>query len=55
MRSELDIAAEYDACLWDVNHNMAGLEFANFNAYVDFLKESLLKKLNVVNNDINGL
>ena len=55
MRSELTIASEYDSKLWDVNHNPAEMLFSDFNGHVNFLKESLLQKLTVVNNDINEM
>ena len=55
MRSELTTASEYDAKLWNVNHNPAGMTFADFNSHVDFLKQTLLKKFSIVNNDINEL
>ena len=55
MRREISLAAEYDAKVWKVNHHPYGPKFADFNGHVDFLNEILLKKLAVVNNEVNGL
>ena len=52
MRSELAIAAEYDAKLWGVNHNPASIYFNNFNGHVDYLKEILNQKKSVIQQEI---
>jgi len=52
LRDILSVAAEYDAKLWEVNHNPANLSFENFNGHVDFLKSVLINKLKVVSKEI---
>ena len=55
MREEIGLAALYDTKMWGVNHNPAGLLYNDFDGHVNFLKETLKKKLAVVNADVNGL
>lgn len=55
MRSEIYVSQQCDTLVWGEHKDPSGIVRANFDAYVDFLKETLLKKLNVVNNDISGL
>jgi len=55
LREELSVAAEYDAKLWDVNHNPGKLNFSNFHGNDDNKKKVLITKLNVVSNEINRL
>ena len=55
MREQLALAAEYDTLRWGAHNDPSGITRANFNAYVDFLKDTLEKKLSVVNADVSGL
>lgn len=55
MRNEIYVSQQYDTLFWGEHKDPSGIVRANFDAYVDFLKETLLKKLSIVNNDINGL
>jgi|GEM_PF-668556 Cobalamin biosynthesis protein CobT (nicotinate-mononucleotide:5, 6-dimethylbenzimidazole phosphoribosyltransferase) len=56
LRSELDVAAEYDAALWGhhdyINTLLQNDDIKTFDQYVDYLKERFESKLSVVNNDI---
>ena len=56
MRSTLSTAAQYDSMLWGNDSNdPSGINRKDFNAYVDFLKETLNKKISVVNKFIENL
>lgn len=55
MRSEIYVSQQYDTLVWGEHKDPSGIVRANFDAYVDFLEDTLLKKLSVVNNDIKGL
>ena len=55
MRNEIYVSQQYDTMVWGEHKDPSGIVRANFDAYVDFLKETLLKKVIVVNNDISGL
>lgn len=56
MRSTLSTAAHYDTMLWGSrNTDPSGVDRKDFNAYVDFLKETLNKKISVVNKFIENL
>ena len=55
LRSQISIAANYDAELWGVNHNPTGLYFEDFDGHVDFLKETLNNKLEVVKETAESL
>lgn len=56
MRSQIQIAADFDTKLWGVNHNpiTEQLSFSNFNGHVDFLKNALQSKYAVVESEVNG-
>ena len=53
MRELLNVATQYDAVLWDVNHNPNNTVLVDFNEHVDYLKDILLNKYIVVSNEIN--
>ena len=56
MRSTLSTAAQYDTMLWGSrNTDPSGVDRKDFDAYVDFLKETLSKKISVVNKFIEKL
>ena len=55
MREQIYVAQQYDTMLWGAHTDPSGIVRADFDAYVDFLKETLEKKLAVVNADINRL
>lgn len=55
IRNEIRIAALYDAKMWEVNHNPSGLLYDDFDGHVDFLKETLEKKLFVVDDAVIGM
>lgn len=58
LRSELDVAAEYDLELWghnDYTNILLDKDLGNFNGYADYLKEKVNSKLSVVNKDIAGI
>ena len=55
MRNEIYVSQQYDTMVWGEHKDPSSIVRANFDAYVDFLKETLLKKVTVVNNDINKL
>ena len=50
MREYLRIAAQVDKIKWGVHLDPSEIELADFDAYVDFFKEVLINKFNVVNN-----
>lgn len=54
MRNELAVAAQYDTMLWGEHNDPSGVKRENFDAYVDFLKERLLKKMLIIENDLAG-
>ena len=53
MRVLFKSAAEYDAKLWDVNHNPNNKVFTDFDGHVDYLKDVLVQRYNVVSDEIN--
>ena len=55
MREQISLAAVYDTMLWGAHKDPSGIVRADFDAYVDFLKDTLEKKLVVVNTAINEL
>lgn len=55
MRKELSLAAEFDTKLWGAHNDPSEIARKDFDAYVDFLKETLENKLSVVNSEISGL
>ena len=56
LRSELDIAALYDAMLWGYNdYVILDKSSRNFNGYADYLKERFESKLSVVDSDIGSI
>ena len=55
MRGRLDTAAGYDTMLWGEHDDPSGVKRENFDAYVDFLKEAVMKKLSVVNADVAAI
>ena len=56
MRSTLSTAAEYDIMRWGSQSNdPTGINRKDFNAYVDFLKETVDKKIGIVNKFIENL
>lgn len=56
MSSTLSTAAQYDSMLWgNQNTDPSGVNRKDFNAYADFLKETLSKKISVVNKFIENL
>ena len=56
MRSTLLTAAEYDMMRWGTQSNdPSGINRKDFNAYVDFLKETVSKKIGIVNKLIENL
>ena len=56
MRSTISTAAQYDSMLWGSESNdPSGINRKDFNAYVDFLKETIVKKISVVNKFIENL
>lgn len=55
MRSKLAVAAQYDTMLWGEHEDLSGIKRENFNAYVDFLKERILDKLSIVDNNISSM
>ncbi|HAJ97379.1 MAG TPA: hypothetical protein DCO72_06555, partial [Ruminococcus sp.] len=55
MRTEIYISQQCDTMIWGKHKDPSGIVRENFDAYVDFLKETLLKKLDVVNTTINGM
>ena len=55
MRTTLSTAAQYDSMLWgNESNDPSGVNRKDFNAYVDFLKETLNKKISVVNKFIEN-
>ena len=56
MRTTIDTAVEYDIMLWGKHHdNPSDNIFGTFDEEVDFMKETVIKKINVVDKFINGL
>ena len=55
MRSRLAVAAEYDTMLWGEHDDPSGIKRENFDAYVDFFKEALLNKIDVIDADISAM
>lgn len=55
LRTQLAVAAKYDAVLWGVNHNPVSITCDDFNGHVDFLKEALNHKYQAVQEDIDAL
>ena len=56
MRGKISVAAEYDSLLWGIReNNMNRIKTKDFNSNVDFLKETLLKRLLLVDSEINNL
>ena len=55
MRNAIYVSQQCDIIIWKEHKDSSGIVRENFEAYVDFLKETLLKKVSVVNNYINGL
>ena len=55
MREQIYVAQQYDTMRWGAHNDPSGIARADFDAYVDFLKDTLEKKLAVVNADVNGL
>ena len=56
MRSALSTAAQYDSMLWgNESNDPSGINRKDFDAYVDFLKETLIKKISVVDKFIENL
>ena len=55
-RDAISTAAQYDMMLWgSKSSDPSGINRKNFNAYVDFLKETVSKKISVVNEFIENL
>ena len=55
-RDAISTAAQYDMMLWGSKSNdPSGINRKDFNAYVDFLKETVSKKISVVNEFIENL
>lgn len=56
-RNDLKTAATYDALIWGINHNpnLEELTFSNFDGHVDFLKDALNNKFQIVSSYILGL
>ena len=55
MRSKLAVAALYDTMLWGERDDPSGVNRENFDAYVDFFKESVMEKLSVVDANISSI
>lgn len=56
LRSELDVAARYDAMFWGYNdYIILDKDSRNFNGYADYLKERFESKLSVVDSDIGSI
>jgi len=56
LRSELDVAASYDAMLWGYNdYIILDKDSRNFNGYADYLMERFASKLSVVDSDIAAI
>lgn len=55
LRNKISVAADYDAKLWQVNHNPTNMELANFNEHVNFLKATILNRMKIVSNEISIL
>lgn len=55
LRTQLAVAAKYDAVLWGVNHNPVSITCDDFNGHVDFLKEALNHKYQMVQADVAAL
>ena len=55
-RDAISTAAQYDMMLWGSKSNdPSGVNRKDFNAYTDFLKETIIKKISVVNKFIENL
>ncbi|MBR1402905.1 MAG: CotH kinase family protein, partial [Treponema sp.] len=55
IREQIYVAQQYDTMRWGAHNDPSGIVRADFDAYVDFLKDILEKKLAVVNADVTGL
>ena len=55
LRNEISLAAQYDTMLWGEHNDPSEIKRENFDAYVDFLKETIVKKISVVNDSITNL
>ena len=55
MRDTLKVAAKVDSLRWGVHLDLSGIERADYDAYVDFLKSSLDNKIAVVSDYISAL
>ena len=55
MREEIALSAEYDTKIWGEHNDPSGIKRTDFNAYVDFLKDTLQKKLVIVTSFVNSL
>ncbi|OUM57499.1 hypothetical protein PIROE2DRAFT_64978 [Piromyces sp. E2] len=51
-RSDLSVAVQCDSKIWKVHADPSGIIRKNFDAYVDFLKDLLIKRFAVVNSEI---
>ncbi len=52
LREEISVAAEFDFLIWGKHNDSSNIVREDFDSYVDFLKETLNKKLLVVNDFI---
>ena len=55
MRGTLKVAAKVDSLRWGVHLDLSGIERADYDAYVDFLKSSIDNKIAVVSDYISAL
>jgi len=55
MRSELSVAVQCDSEIWEEHADPSEIMRENFDAYVDFLKDLLIKRFAIVNSEIESM
>ena len=55
LRETLAVAATFDTMRWGAHNDPSGISRADFDAYVDFLKETLAKKYAVVDSAVTAM
>lgn len=55
LRDELKFSAELDGYIWGINHNPSGIVCNDFNEHINYVRNALSTKLDVVNADITEM
>ena len=55
LRDELKFSAELDGYIWGINHNPLGMVCNDFNEHINYVRNALSTKLDVVNADITEM